>query len=272
MKAAHEYGGYAGQLLRIDLTKGKVKKEALSKELCRLYIGGRGRDAKILFDELSPNTDPLGPGNILCLSSGPLNGLLGPTTGRLNVAAKSPLTNIYGNSNAGTNFAPELKYAGYDGIIIKGRAKRPTYIYVNDDNIELRDARHLWGKGIFETTETVQNECDGYDTKVVAAGPAAENGALYGSLIFDFWDAAGRTGMGTVMASKNLKAIAVRGTGELRVADPERYMDVITDGWLGVLNDAGFRTMEHSSLGTSVCVNWGNAQGWLVTHNFRDGE
>jgi aldehyde:ferredoxin oxidoreductase len=118
----------------------------------------------------------------------------------------------------------------------------------------------------------VQEECDGYDTKIAAVGPAAENGVLYGSLIFDYWDAAGRMGTGTVMASKNLKALAARGDGELSVAHPERYMDVITDGWLGVINDSGFKTMEHSALGTSVCVNWGNAQGWLVTRNFRDGE
>ena len=139
---------------------------------------------------------------------------------------------------------------------------------MRDDVIELRDAAHLWGKGVFETTETVQEECDGYDTKVAAIGPAAEKGVLYGALIFDHWDAAGRTGMGTVMASKNLKAIAASGSGALTVADPDRYMEVVRDGWLGVVNDAGFKTMEHSALGTSVCVGWGNAQGWLVTRNF----
>lgn len=272
MKRRYEYGGYAGQLLRIDLTKEKIKKEELPKELCRFYIGGRGRDAKILFDELKPSADPLGPENILCISAGPLTGLLGPTTGRLNVATKSPLTNIYGNSNAGANFGPELKYAGYDGVIIKGRAKKPLYIYVDNDNIELRDANHLWGKGVFETTEIVQEECDGYDTKIAAIGPAAEKGVLFGSLIFDYWDAAGRIGTGSVMASKNLKAIGVRGDGELRVANNERYMNAIIDGWLGIINDSGFKTMEHSALGTSVCVNWGNAQGWLVTRNFREGE
>jgi hypothetical protein len=209
-----DYGGYAGKILRVDLTKGKVTEEEQSRTRVEKYLGGRGGDAKILFDELNPN--PLGPNNILCISSGPLTGLLGPTTGRVNVCAKSPLTNIYGNSNAGTNFGPELKYAGYDGLVIKGRSKKPVYLYIRDDCFELRDATHLWGKGVFETTETVQEECDGYDTKVAAVGPAAENGVLYGALIFDHWDAAGRTGTGTVMASKNLKAIGVRGHGELR--------------------------------------------------------
>lgn len=267
-----DYGGYAGKILRVDLSKGKVTEEEQSRARVEKYLGGRGGDAKIMFDELNPRVNPLGPSNILCISTGPLTGLLGPTTGRVNVCAKSPLTNIYGNSNAGTNFGPELKYAGYDGLIIKGKSKKPVYLYIRDDCFELRDAEHLWGKGVFETTEIVQEECDGYDTKVAAIGPAAENGVLYGALIFDYWDAAGRTGTGTVMASKNLKAIGVRGHGELRVAHPDRYMEVVKDGWLGVLNDAGFKTMEHSALGTSVCVGWGNAQGWLVTRNFRDGE
>ncbi|MEM1537465.1 MAG: aldehyde ferredoxin oxidoreductase family protein [Candidatus Nezhaarchaeales archaeon] len=265
-----ELGGYAGTLLRVDLTKGKVEKVPLSKELCALYIGGRGRDAKILFDELPPETDPLSPDNILCISTGPITGLLGPTTGRVNVASKSPLTDIYGNSNAGTHWGPELKYAGYDGIIIKGKAVKPVYIYIEDDLVEIRDAGHLWGKGVFETTSILQRDHNGYDTKVAAVGPAAENGVLYGSIIFDYWDAAGRTGMGTVMASKNLKAIAVTGTGELKVANPQRYAELAKECWQAVLEDPGFKTQEHAALGTLVVMGLGNAQGWLPTRNFRE--
>ncbi|UCE74829.1 MAG: aldehyde ferredoxin oxidoreductase family protein, partial [Methanomassiliicoccales archaeon] len=263
-------GGYAGKLLRIDLTKEKVKTQELSKEICKKYIGGRGSDAKVLFHELSPKANPLGKENILCISTGPITGLLGPTTGRVNVAAKSPLTDIYGNSNAGTNFGPELKYAGYDGLIIKGRATKPVYLNIQDDVVEIKDAGKLWGEGVFETTLSLQDKYNGYETKVAAIGPAAERGVLFGSLIFDLWDAAGRTGMGTVMASKNLKAIAVSGTGALSVADPKRYKEVIEDGWLGLVNDPGFRMGEHQALGTSVCVGWGNAQGWLPTRNFRE--
>ena len=266
-----EYGGYAGLLLRVDLTKGEVRKEALRKELCTQFIGGRGRDAKILYEELPPEADPLSPENILCISTGPITGLLGVTTGRLNVAAKSPLTGIYGNSNAGAHWGPELKYAGYDGIIIKGKAPKPVYLYIEDDLVELRDAGHLWGKGVFETISTIQRDHGDPDLKVAAVGPAAENGVLYGCLIFDYWDAAGRTGMGTVMASKNLKAIAVRGTGALRVADPKRYMEVVREAWQGLLEEPGFKTQEHAALGTPVIVMMGNAQGWLATRNFRDG-
>lgn len=268
MKA--KLGGYAGKLLRIDLTKEKVKKEELTKEICKNYIGGRGRDAKILFDELPPNADAMGKENIFCISTGPITGLLGPTTGRVNVAAKSPLTDIYGNSNAGTNFGPELKYAGYDGLIIKGRASKPLYLNIQDDFVELKDASRLWGEGVFETTLSLQEKYNGYETRVAAIGPGAEKGVLFGSVIFDLWDAAGRTGMGTVMASKNLKAIVVTGTGSLEVADPKRYKEVIEDGWQGLINDPGFNMGEHQALGTSVCVGWGNAQGWLPTRNFRE--
>lgn len=265
-----KFGGYAGSVLRVDLSKNKIKKVPLNKEVCQLYIGGRGMDAKLLFDELAPETQPLSIDNILCLSTGPLTGLLGPTTGRVNVTTKSPLTGIYGNSNAGTNWGPELKYAGYDRIVIKGRADRPVYINIEDNVVEVRDAKHIWGKGVFETTRIIQEDCHGYETRVASCGPAAERGILFGSVIFDFWDAAGRTGTGTVMASKNLKAISVTGTGELSVADPQRYLEIVRDGWNGLLEDPGFRTGEHSALGTSICVNWGNAQGWLPTRNFRD--
>jgi aldehyde:ferredoxin oxidoreductase len=263
-------GGYAGKLLRVDLTKEKVKKQDLSKDVCKAYIGGRGSDAKILFDEMPQNAGALGKENILCISTGPITGLLGPTTGRVNVAAKSPLTDIYGNSNSGTNFGPELKYAGYDGLIITGRASKPLYLNIEDDNVGLKDAGKLWGEGVFETTLSLQEKYNGYETRVAAIGPAAERGVLFGSVIFDLWDAAGRTGMGTVMASKNLKAIAVSGTGALEVADPKRYKEVIEDGWQGLVNDPGFKMGEHQALGTSVCVSWGNAQGWLPTRNFRE--
>jgi aldehyde:ferredoxin oxidoreductase len=263
-------GGYAGKLLRIDLSKGKIKEKELDRETSRKYIGGRGRDAKVIFDEVPVKADPLGKENVFALSTGPITGLLGPTTGRVNVAAKSPLTDIYGNSNAGTNFGPELKYAGYDGLIFTGRAEKPVYLSIQDDEVELKDAKRLWGEGVFETTLSLQDKYNGYETRVCAIGPGAEKGVLFGSIIFDLWDAAARTGIGTVMASKNLKAIAVSGTGALEVADPKRYKEVIEDGWLGLKNDPGFRMGEHQALGTSICVNWGNGQGWLPTRNFRE--
>ena len=263
-------GGYAGTVLRVDMSRRKIVKQPLDKERLALYFGGRGADARLLFDELKVDCDPLGPDNILCLSTGALTGLIGPTTGRVNAAAKSPLTDIYGNSNAGTHWGPELKYAGYDSIVVTGHSPKPLYLAIEDDRVELRSADHLWGQGVFDTTRTLEEELGGDAVRVAAVGQAAENGVLYGSIIFDHWDAAGRTGMGTVMASKGLKAVAVRGTGGLEVAEPEAYLRAARDGWLGVVNDPGFRTMAHQSLGTSICVNWGNHLGWLPTRNFTE--
>jgi aldehyde:ferredoxin oxidoreductase len=198
------YKGYAGQTLYVDLSREKITRVPLTKEIAELYLGGRGHDAKILFDRVSPTTQPLSKSSVVCLSTGPVTGLLGPTAGRVNVTARSPLTGIYGNSNAGTNWGPELKYAGYDGLVITGRATGPSYIWIEDDTVEIRSAKKLWGEGVYETTLTLQEQHNGYETRVAAVGPAAERGLLYGSVIFDLWDAAGRTGMGTVMASKNL--------------------------------------------------------------------
>jgi len=263
-------GGYAGTVLRVDMTRQKIVKQPIDRTRLALYYGGRGSDARLLIDELKVDCDPLGPDNILCLSTGALTGLIGPTTGRINAAAKSPLTDIYGNSNAGTHWGPELKYAGYDSIIITGRSSKPFWLAIEDDTVELRSADHLRGQGVFDTTRTLEEELGGDDVRVAAVGQAAENGVLYGSIIFDYWDAAGRTGMGTVMASKGLKAVAVRGTGGLSVADPEGYLEAARDGWLGVTNDPGFRAMAHQSLGTSICVNWGNHLGWLPTRNFTE--
>jgi aldehyde:ferredoxin oxidoreductase len=262
-----KYGGYAGQRLRIDLTKSQIKKVPQSEEDCALYLGGRGLDAKILYDELPVDVDPLSPDNILCLSAGPIVGLLGPTTGRMNVAARSPLTGIYGNSNVGAYLGAELKMSGYDDLIIKGRAEKPSYIYICDDEVEVRDASHLWGKNVIETTRILQEDL-GEEFRVAAIGQAAENGVLFANIMFDYWEAAGRTGLGAVMASKNIKAIAAKGSGELTVHDPKRYMEVVTDAWRAVEEDPGFQTGEHSALGTSVVLMLGNVQGWLPVRNF----
>jgi aldehyde:ferredoxin oxidoreductase len=268
--ATCDYKGYAGTTLHIDLSKEKVKKVPLTKEMAENYLGGRGHDAKMLFDMCSPSTQPLAKGNVFCISTGPITGLLGPTSGRVNVTARSPLTGIYGNSNAGTNWGPELKYAGYDGIVVIGKASKPSYIWIEDDDVQILPAGKLWGEGVYETTLSIQDRHNGYETRVAAVGPAAERGLLYGSVIFDLWDAAGRAGMGTVMASKNLKAVAVSGSGELEVVHPEKYYEIARDGWEGILNEPGFKMGEHQALGTSVCVGWGNAQGWLPTRNFRE--
>ena len=261
--------GYAGATLRVDLSNGRIERVPLSADDCRRFMGGRGMDAKTLFDECPASIGPEDADNRLCLSTGALTGLLGPTTGRVNVAGLSPLTGLYGNSNAGTNWGPELKYAGYDRIVVTGRASSLVYLYINNDTVELRDAAPIAGKGVFDSTQWLLDTC-GEDFKVACAGPAAERGVRFGAVIFDLWDAAGRCGLGSVMAGKNLKAVAVRGTRGLEVARPERYMEVARDGWQAILDDPGFRSQEHSALGTAVVLSWGNAIGILPTRNFRE--
>jgi len=262
-------GGYAGKFLRVDLTSNRITTEPLSRDLCENYIGGRGISGKIIFDEVKPETDPLSADNVLAIFTGPIVGTLGLTSGRLNVSTISPLTGIYGNANTGANWGPELKYAGYDGIVLTGKAETPKYLYIKDDRVELRDATHLWGKGVMDTTNILLEEC-GHEFRIGAVGPAAEKGVLFGSIIFDFWDAAARSGVGTVMASKNLKAIAVRGTGGIEVARPKDYREVAMEGWQALLTDPGFKTQEHPALGTMVVMSWENALGSLPTRNFRE--
>ncbi len=264
-----KYSGYAGNKLYIDLEKAQVKKIPHSEEECELYLGGRGRGAKILYNELPFDADPLGPDNILCFSAGPIVGLVGPTAGRMNVAARSPLTGIYGNSNAGAYLGAELKMSGYDDLIIKGKASQPSFIYIQDNSVEILEASHLWGKGVIETTQILQEDL-GDDRRVAAVGQAAENGVLYANIMFDYWEAAGRTGLGAVMASKNIKAIVAKGSGDLNVHDPKKYLEVANDGWRAIEEDPGFQTGEHSSLGTSVVLMLGNAQGWLPVRNFQE--
>ncbi len=264
-----KFCGYAGKRLEIDLSAGRVDVVPLERSVLESYLGGRGTDAKTIFDRMKKGQNPSSPSNVFCVSTGCCTGLLGPTAGRVNIASISPLTGIYANSNAGTNWGPQLKYAGYDGVVLCGRAASLCYILIDDDRVEIRDADFLKGKGVFDTTLALK-ERHGDDFNIAAVGPAAERGVLFGSVVFDYWDASGRGGLGTVMASKNVKAIAVRGTGALEVADGAAYLDVVREAWRGILEEPGFLAQEHPALGTAICVNWGNAQGWLPTRNFRE--
>ena len=145
--------GWAGQNLRVDLTAGTITKEPLDPTFARMFLGGRGFNSKILYDEFDPAiTDPYDPGNLICIGSGPLSGTLAPSSGRVTISvARSPITGVFGDGNAGGHFGPEIKYAGYDTIIIKGRSEKPVYLYIYDDVVELRDASHLWGKDVWQT-------------------------------------------------------------------------------------------------------------------------
>jgi aldehyde:ferredoxin oxidoreductase len=220
--------GWMGTILRVDLTSKKITKEPLSEELRRNYLGGRGINVRILYDEVKAGTDALGPENRLIFGTGPLTGTM-LSSGRTNITAMSPMTNILGDSNAGSHFSPELKFAGYDHIVFTGKADKPVYLWINDDTVELRDAQHLWGKMTDETEHMLQEEFGDPQIQVACIGPAGEKLVRLAAVMVGSDGTCGRTGMGAVMGSKNLKAIAVRGTKGVKVARPDVFRELVYD-------------------------------------------
>ena len=220
-------GGYAGKLLYVDLTSGSVRVKPLERDFALKYIGGRGFTARILHEELRAGVDPLSPDNVIVFAAGPLSGTPLPSASRLIVAAKSPMTGGTGDASSGGYWAPEMKYAGFDAIIIKGRSPKPVYLWVNDGRAELRPAEHLWGKRIHATSEALKAEIGDEDIHICAIGPGGENLVRYACIVTDEEGVGARTGMGAVMGSKNLKAVVVRGSLDVKIADPERFKGVI---------------------------------------------
>jgi len=228
--------GWMGTILRVDLTSGKIEKEPLSEELARNYIGGRGINVRMLYKEVKPGTDGLAPENVLIFGAGPLTGIP-VASGRLNITAMSPLTNILGDSNGGSHFSPELKFAGYDHIVFTGKADKPVYLWIDDDRVELRDAQHVWGKMTDLTQEMLKEELGDSRIQVACIGPAGENLVRLASVAVGIDGCCGRCGLGAVMGSKNLKAIAVRGTKGVKVAQPDAVRKYVLE--------MGQRMMQH---------------------------
>jgi len=210
--------GYMGKILRIDLTNENFYIENLNSEFAENYLGGSGIAAKIIYSEMSNEIDPLDPEAMLIFFTGPLTGTPVPCSGRFVICARSPLTGIWGESHAGGMFGPYLKKAGFDGLIITGKSKKLTYLSINNENIEFKRAEHLAGKDVYETYATIKKELNDPSVKIAAIGPAGERLVKYASVICDVGKA-GRTGMGAVMGSKNLKAIAVKGTKKIPLAN-----------------------------------------------------
>ncbi len=214
--------GYCGKMLRVDLATGDIREEALDPEVCKAYIGGRGLGTYYLNQELNPEAAPLSSDNIIVMATGPLTGTGAATGSRYMVMTKSPLTGAITCSNSGGMFPTQLKRSGLDGVIFTGKAAEPVYLWINDGRYELRKADHLWGMTTHEATDQVLGETDA-KAKVACIGPAGERGVLFASIMNDKDRAAGRSGVGAVMGAKNLKAIAVRGTGRISLADPEGF-------------------------------------------------
>jgi len=216
--------GYMGKLLVVDLTKGKLEDEPLNPDVARDFVGGAGYAARTLYDELGPHTDPLGPDNTLMFMTGPLVGTRAPSCGRHEVCAISPLTGIWGESNSGGFWGAELRFAGYDGIIVRGRSETPVWLsIVEGQPPALRDAAGLWGLDSYQTQQHIRDKLADQKARVACIGPAGENLVLYAAIMNDHGRAAGRAGMGAVMGSKNLKAIAVRGKQRVPLADGHNF-------------------------------------------------
>ncbi len=261
--------GYQGRVLRVDLSAGTCKSEALNGEWAKAYLGGRGLASKYLVEEVAADVDPLSPKNKLIMATGPLTGTYGAANGRYMVVTKSPLTGTIACSNSGGYFPSELKYAGFDMIIFEGRAAQPVYLQIRDGKAELVGALHLWGKSTNATEDAICNEFHG-DAKVACIGPAGENGVHYACIVNDKHRAAGRSGVGMVMGSKNLKAVAVRGTGGVRVADPRAFREAAIESY-GLLKANPVTGEGLGALGTAVLVNVINQSGALPTRNAQSG-
>src|SRR6056297_1854136 len=257
------------RLLRINLSTESYKIEEIEKEYIDDFIGGRGFNMKRLYDEVPPEVDPLSPENKLIIGVGALTGTVFPGAARVNFSAKSPQTNILGDSNAGGFFGPEIRFAGYKQIVIEGRAKELSYIYIKNQEVKIIRSPHLAGKDTFEVQRLIQEELKDNRVQVAGIGPAAENGVKFTGIFCNLVRAAARTGMGAVMASKNLKAIAVRGTESLICDDYEKFYEIVKEVDKEIYSHDEYETRIR--LGTTKLVSALNEAGCLATRHFQTG-
>jgi aldehyde:ferredoxin oxidoreductase len=258
-----------GRILRIDLNKKKISSQTLRNEQAELFLGGRGLGVDIMFRELPPGTNPLSPENKLIFATGPLTGTGAPTSGRYSVITRSPLTGTIFDSNSGGHFGVQLKRSGWDALVIEGRAEKPSYLWIHDDSVEIRSADRIWGSNTHATEDVIKSETE-RDARVACIGPAGERQVLISSIINDKHRAAGRGGVGAVMGSKNLKAIAVLGSHETSIANREEFTAAARIALEAVSKNPVTKDAL-PNYGTTVLVNVINEIGALPTMNFQRG-
>ncbi|MFX1487093.1 MAG: aldehyde ferredoxin oxidoreductase family protein [Promethearchaeota archaeon] len=267
--------GYTSRILRVDLSKGKISEEKTDKRLTKKFLGGSGLACGILYDMIDENTNPLGPENPLIFMTGPLTGTIAPSCGRYCVCAKSPLTGIWGESNSGGRFGPMLKFSGFDGIIATGRSKKPVYLLVIDGTPELRSAKSLMGKTTFETQELIIEETGEKRMSVACIGPAGENLVKYAAIVNDGRKGvgrkgvAGRTGMGAVMGSKSLKAVATVGSRRVQLAEYEEFRKAAKEA-NAIVSEATSTDM-YKQVGTGGFVDMAQEIGSMPNKYFTSG-
>lgn len=262
--------GWNRKVLRVNLTEGTCKAEPLNMQWADEYLGSRGLATKYLVSEIDPMVDPLAPENKMIMSTGPLTGTMASTGGRYTVVTKGPLTGAIACSNSGGFFGAEMKFAGWDMIIFEGRSPKPVYLYVENDKAELKDAADLWGKSCWETEESIKHRLQDPLVRVSSIGAAGENQVLFACIVNDLHRAAGRSGVGAVMGSKNLKAVALRGTqGVSGIKDMKAFMKITTEK-KKVLADNAVTGEGLPKYGTQVLMNVINEMGALPTRNHKD--
>ncbi|UCE91553.1 MAG: aldehyde ferredoxin oxidoreductase family protein [Methanobacteriota archaeon] len=263
--------GYTGNILRVDLSEEKVSTEPINREWARQFIGGKGLGARYLFDELKPGTDPLSPDNVLSVWTGPLVGTMVPLTSRYVVITKSPLSGTFLDTYAGGYFGPELKYAGFDAVIVKGKAPKPSYLWVNDGKAEIRDAKGVWGKDMFRTEELLREEVGHSTARVAGIGQAGEKLSRIAGVTSDITRNAGRGGAGAVFGSKNLKAIVAKGSFGVEVPKIEEFVKMAKH----MLKTDVVDNPEHAGLvtdGTPIIVDMSQDAAILPTNNWHSGQ
>ncbi|TET82519.1 aldehyde ferredoxin oxidoreductase [candidate division TA06 bacterium] len=254
----------------IGLTGGKVEVKPIPPELRELYLGGRGLDVYLLYNHLKAGTNPLSPRNVMVVSAGFLGATLASASARCHVAARSPLTGFLGSSNMGGFFGPELRWAGFDHLVIKGRAKNPGYLWSNNGSIEVRDASHLWGMNSYDTQDSLREELRDEEIQIMCVGQAGENLVRFANVRTGRKNAGGRTGMGAVMGSKNLKAIAVRGTMDVKIAHPEEALKYNNEVVKALVSTKFGRIMQR--WGTMFIYGVTNSTGLIRVRNFQDNQ
>ena len=260
--------GWQRLILRVDLTKGTAETEPLNMEWANAYLGERGLATKYLMEMMDPKTDAMSPDNVLIFATGPLTGTMASTSGRYAVVTKGPLTNCIACSNSGGKFGAELKFAGYDLLIIEGRAAEPVYLHIVDDKVEILPAGELWGGTVWETEESLKAKHQNPLLKVASIGVAGERGVFFACIINDLHRAAGRSGVGAVMGSKNLKAIAVHGTKGVTVDNPEAFMIAVKETHKLLADNEGAK--ELTDYGTHAMIDMMQEWGGLPTRNFKE--
>ncbi|XMB67125.1 aldehyde ferredoxin oxidoreductase family protein [Mycoplasmatota bacterium zrk1] len=258
--------GYMGKLLRVNLTTSDIKIEDLDFEMAKKFVGGRGLGTKILMDEIDPTIDALSPENKIIFINGPMSGTPTPTGGRYMVVTKSPLSGTIASSNSGGTWGARLKYAGFDGIIVEGKSEKPVYLEINESNIQIKDASNVWGKYVSETTDILAKP----GNNVLTIGPAGEKLSKMAAIMNEKDRAAGRSGVGAVMGSKNLKAIVTSGKLKPELANAEELKVVVKDANKKI-RENGVTGQGLPAYGTAVLVNIINANGIMPVNNFQEG-